>query len=841
LIVPLGCTLDLNGFDVYARQAQIDGTILNGRINKPTPTITWNKPASITYGTPLSATQLDASASVPGVFVYYSPVLGTILKAGDNQTLRVAFTPVDTTDYSRAAATVTIDVAKATPIVSVSAGGGIANGSTFPATATIMGVVPGVDNTPSSSLEEVPVTLTYYAGPTASGPTLSGAPAGAGMYTVVASFAGSADYVSASASTTFTITPAAAASFVLTGFPSTTTAGVAGNFTVNAYDPYGNVVTGYRGTVTFSSSAAKAALPANYTFTSADAGVHTFSAILRSAGSQSITAKDTVTSSISGSETGITVHPGAIHHLVLSRFPSQTTAGVSQTFRITAQDLYGNTVTGFTDVVALSSSDGQAVLPANYTFTSADAGVHTFSATLETAGIQSLTAKDSTTTGVTSGTRSGITVTPAATSQLLVAGFPVSVTAGTAYNFTVTAKDPYGNRTPAYTGTVMFSSTDNQAVLPANYPFTGVDAGTHTFSATLNNAGSQSLTATDTAHAGITGTESGISVVMVQPTASISGPSVGVPGQPLTIDLGAGELGLPGGTMFTYSVQWGDGSPVQTLSGPSGMQAIHTFVNTGGYSVSATATDPNGNASVPASTGVSISTVAMETDAYNSSLTALFVGGTTGNDTIAITPVAGGGVKVGMNFVNYGSFFPTGHVLVFGQSGNDIIKTAAQIINGQLTFVTVPLLIFAGDGNDILNASGSIAGNVLVGGAGADRLIGGRGRDILIGGPGPSTLQAGSGGDILIGGTTSYDDNAAALAAILAEWSRTDIDYATRIAHLTGTSRGGLNGADFLNTSTVQDDGQVNKLYGGAGLDWYFEGMADVIFNQTSGEVVTHV
>jgi Ca2+-binding RTX toxin-like protein len=225
---------------------------------------------------------------------------------------------------------------------------------------------------------------------------------------------------------------------------------------------------------------------------------------------------------------------------------------------------------------------------------------------------------------------------------------------------------------------------------------------------------------------------------------------------------------------------------------------------------------------------VAITTVLMETDPYNSSLTALYVGGTTGNDTIAITPVSGGGVMVGMNFVNYGSFLPTGHVVVYGQSGNDIIKTAAQTINGVFTYVNVPLLIFAGNGNDILNVTGSNVGNVLVGGSGSDRLLGGQGRDILIGGSGPSTLNAGSGGDILIGGTTSFDNNAAALAAVLAEWSRTDADYATRVAHLMGKMTGGLNhNSDssvfyYLNPSTVQNDGMVNNLYGGAGQDWFF-------------------
>ncbi|MGH9744003.1 MAG: beta strand repeat-containing protein, partial [Candidatus Acidiferrum sp.] len=63
-------------------------------VNKATPTITWSAPPSaITYGTALSSTQLNATASVPGTFVY-SPALGVILNAGP-QTLSVTFTPTD--------------------------------------------------------------------------------------------------------------------------------------------------------------------------------------------------------------------------------------------------------------------------------------------------------------------------------------------------------------------------------------------------------------------------------------------------------------------------------------------------------------------------------------------------------------------------------------------------------------------------------------------------------------------------------------------------------------------------------------------------------------------------
>ncbi len=73
-----------------------------------TPSITWPAPAAITYGTALSSTQLDATASVPGTFVYL-PAAGTVLGAGP-QTLSVAFTPIDTTDYASATATVALTV-----------------------------------------------------------------------------------------------------------------------------------------------------------------------------------------------------------------------------------------------------------------------------------------------------------------------------------------------------------------------------------------------------------------------------------------------------------------------------------------------------------------------------------------------------------------------------------------------------------------------------------------------------------------------------------------------------------------------------------------------------------
>src|SRR5207302_750960 len=93
--------------------------------------------------------------------------------------------------------------------------------------------------------------------------------------------------------------------------PSTSTAGSSFSLTVTAQDANGNTAKGYTGAITFNSTDTKAVLPANYTFTGADAGIHTFSVTLKTAGSQSITATDALTSSIKGSQTGITVNAAA--------------------------------------------------------------------------------------------------------------------------------------------------------------------------------------------------------------------------------------------------------------------------------------------------------------------------------------------------------------------------------------------------------------------------------------------------------------------------------------------------------------------------------------------------
>jgi hypothetical protein len=305
---------------------------------------------------------------------------------------------------------------------------------------------------------------------------------------------------------------AAGPSFAVSGFPSPTTAGTAGTITVTALNADGTTDTGYTGTVHFTSSDPQAVLPADYIFTAADQGVHTFTATLKTAGTQSIAATDTVNSSTVGNDAGITVTPAAAASLAFSNVPANATAGGAFSLAVWARDAYGNTATSYTGTVHFTSSDARAALPADYTLTGSDAGSHTFSVTLKTAGSQSLTATD-TATGSLTAPASGIVVNPAAAATFILSA-PASVTHGVAFTVTLTVEDTYGNVVTGYTGTVHFRSSDSTATLPANYTFTAADAGVHTFTrkTILRKRGKQTLTVTDTLNSGLTATVS-ISVV----------------------------------------------------------------------------------------------------------------------------------------------------------------------------------------------------------------------------------------------------------------------------------------------------------------------------------------
>ena len=141
--------------------------------------------------------------------------------------------------------------------------------------------------------------------------------------------------------------------------PAGATAGTAFDVTVTALDTNGQVVTGYTGTVHFTSTDPSAALPNDYTFTATDAGTHVFTlgAALDTAGDQTVTAADTATNSITGSAS-VTVNPAAADHLLFLQQPTDTVAGQTiSSVSIAVVDVFGNVVAADnSDAVTLSLS-----------------------------------------------------------------------------------------------------------------------------------------------------------------------------------------------------------------------------------------------------------------------------------------------------------------------------------------------------------------------------------------------------------------------------------------------------------------------------------------------------
>jgi len=168
---------------------------------------------------------------------------------------------------------------------------------------------------------------------------------------------------------TITVVAGAATTFEVDA-PATATAGTAFDVTVTARDAYTNVATGYTGTVQLTSGDAQATLPANYTFTAADAGIHTFTAgvTLGTAGDQTVTATDTTTPAFTDTDT-VTVSAGAATQLKLEDAAAggdeigdeTVTSGQTLTAYAITRDAYDNFVENAAATWSLTAITGGVV------------------------------------------------------------------------------------------------------------------------------------------------------------------------------------------------------------------------------------------------------------------------------------------------------------------------------------------------------------------------------------------------------------------------------------------------------------------------------------------------
>jgi subtilase family serine protease len=387
--------------------------------------------------------------------------------------------------------------------------------------------------------------------------------------------------------------------------PSSTTAGSSLAFSLSVFDKNTNYVVNYADTVRFTSSDQAAVLPGDYTSTTRDAGFISFNVTLKRAGSQTVTVTDVTTGTLMAT-VSITVSPAAANHFSVAA-PATITAGSTFSLTVTAQDPFNNTVSTYNGSVSFFSSDPKAVLPASYTFISADSGAHTFTGVLlETAGSQTITTQDA------SG-NSGIVNVFVAAGPAVTFGVtaPPQVQVSESFSATVTARDAFNNVATGYTGTIAFTSSDASAGLPANYTFTVIDGGAHTFSNALvfNMTGSQSVTVRDTATASLQ-TTANFTVLADLPLTAI-GRTIRFfrPVQPLVVatvtDADASETG----THLSAVIDWGDGSAgagtiVRTSATPNTFNVLgsHGYLKRGPFSITVRIMDSLGSQAIAHST-----------------------------------------------------------------------------------------------------------------------------------------------------------------------------------------------------------------------------------------------
>lgn len=193
-------------------------------------------------------------------------------------------------------------------------------------------------------------------------------------------------------SQTAIVTPDAASSLSVAGFPSPRSVGVPGAFVVTAQDGFGNTATSFAGLVTFSATDAQAQLPAPFSFGPTEQGTRTFSATFFTVGTQMLTA--TGPGGLVGTHTPIEVVPGPAIAFELAGISTPVLAGSKQSLTVLARDAAGNIAVGYQGTVRFTSDDAAAVLPGDYTFLPADNGVHTFGVELHTPGTRTVTAAD---------------------------------------------------------------------------------------------------------------------------------------------------------------------------------------------------------------------------------------------------------------------------------------------------------------------------------------------------------------------------------------------------------------------------------------------------------------
>jgi len=282
--------------------------------------------------------------------------------------------------------------------------------------------------------------------------------------------------------------PSGAAAQLVLMLPRSAETGTTVMAEVAAVDAYGRLASS-TDTINLSSASSGVVLPTNPTVT-LQQGVAWFPVTFDTAGQDSLTASDATTTTVSSATAGVqVVNPAAVAQIVLFA-PRSAQTGAPVTVEAVALNAFGQEVSS-SDTLSVTTSD-TAASPATQSVTLQN-GSASFQVTFNTAGQESLTATDTTTTTVPKATARVYVVNPTAITQIVLLA-PRSVQAGVQVTVEVAALNALGQVVSS--SDTLSVTTSDTAALPATQSVT-LQNGSAAFVVTFNTSGPQTLTATD--------------------------------------------------------------------------------------------------------------------------------------------------------------------------------------------------------------------------------------------------------------------------------------------------------------------------------------------------------
>ena len=300
------------------------------------------------------------------------------------------------------------------------------------------------------------------------------------------------------------------------------------------------------------------------------------------------------------------------------------------------------------------------------------------------------------------GSETGIAIAAGDAAQFLLTGLAPHV-AGVTQHLTVKAEDFYGNVATSYPGTIHFTSSDPNAILPPDSTLTN---GVGTFNVILNTIGTQSVTVSDTTVGGPTGSETGIPVT-VGPVSqfAVTGLTADPAGTAQSVTVTAEDAGGNPVAGYSGTVYFTSTDPAAVLPADStlinGVGTFSVTLETAGTQ-SVTATDLEFSSITGTESGITVNQASTTTVLTSSDATSVYGESVTFTATVTASGTPTGTVTFYAGAVNPADQIGTGTLSVVDGQDEATFSTSTLTVSGSPHTITA---VYGGDANFLSGSS----------------------------------------------------------------------------------------------------------------------------------------